>query len=210
LSQKKFAFGNIRTGVNKVIYLLTLCDIFVWGPWFVATPVLALFLSSKFGVNTVEYIGLGTAFYYLARGLLQMPIGALTDRIKHDHDEIFILGLGCILMASPFLFIHWVNEPWQYLVLQAVGGAGASMDLNTWRKLFAKNLETKHTGYGYGFYEAIMSLATAGFAFLSGYLSNINNQMFELILTLVGVFMVFGSFIAISILLVKKRGSWQS
>lgn len=202
---KKLNLFKVTSGVNKVIYLLTLCDIFVWGTILVATPLLALYLSPKFGVQTVAYIGIGTACYYLARGLFQLPIGALTDRIKRDNDEIIILGLGCVLMSAPFLLAPLITAPWHYLVLQAVGGLGASMDLNTWRKLFSKNLDPSHAGFGYGFYETIMSLSTAGIGVLSGYLSGINTTIFEYVIFCTGLMVIFGGLVASALFLVKRK-----
>jgi len=205
MNVKKLNLFKVTSGVNGVIYLLTVCDIFVWGTVMVATPLLALYLSPKFGAQTVEYVGISTACYYLARGLFQLPIGALTDKIKRDHDEIIILALGCFLMAAPFLLAPLITQPWHYFILEAIGGLGASMNLNTWRKLFSQNVDKEHTGFGYGFYETIMSLATAGIGILSGYLSGINATVFEYVIFCTGLFVISGGLIASGLFLIKRK-----
>jgi MFS family permease len=167
----------------------------------------ALFMASKFGSLTVEYIGIGTAVCFLVRGITQIPIGTVTDKIKSDRDEILLLVLGCFLMAIPYLFYPWVTQPWHYYILQGIFGLGASLNLNNWRKLFAKNLDHNREGFEYGFYETIMSISTAFFGLMSGFASSISPQVFEIVIMSIGLLTMLGGIAAAGVYRVSHRKS---
>lgn len=204
---KKMSFKKDLGKVNKVITVLTISDIFVWGTTLVANPLIAIYLTSKFGGNTLEYIGIGTAVYYAVRSLVQLPIGAVADRIKHDKDEILFLVVGCILMAIPYFAFPYITSGEQYFFLMGLSGFGTSMNLNNWRKLFAKNLEKDHEGFSYGIYETAMSISTAVFGLLGGHFASQSPEIFEIVISSVGIFVLIGG-ISTSILLKLKRKSY--
>jgi MFS family permease len=196
-----------KLNFSKVIWFLTASDILVWGTATVGAPLVAIYLTSKFGNMTVQYIGIATAIYYTVRGIVQLPLGMLTDRIKSDSDEIALLILGSVCMGVPYLFYPLVTEPWHYYVLYAVVGFGASLNLNNWRKLFAKNIDKDKEGVTYGFYETIMSLLTGLFGLLGGLISSINAAAFEAVIVAIGIFICFGGLLNIGIYSIEKRKS---
>lgn len=199
----------IKGGFNRIILMLTASDILVWGTYSVVLPIISLYLETKFGENTVEYVGIGLAVYYLTRGLAQLPIGIFTDKIKHDIDEILLLFLGSLLMALPFFIYPAIYEPWHYVALQFLGGLGASLNLNSWRKLFAKNLTKGHEGMNYGFYETIMSFGTAALSLSGGLIANISTQFFEYFLLGVGFLQILGGITAGMIYFIRNRKSYK-
>lgn len=196
-----------KLNLSKVIWVLTSSDIMVWGTASIGAPLVAIYLTSKFGELTVQYIGVATAIYFVIRGLSQLPLGILTDKIKSDIDEITLLIAGSVLMGTPYLFYPLVSEPWHYYLIQAFIGLGASLNLNNWRKLFAKNLTKDREGQTYGFYETIMSLSTALFGLLGGYISSINAEIFEIVIMSLGVMIIVGGLINVGIYTVNNRKS---
>ena len=198
---------KINEYINKVIFYLTVSDIFTWGTIAMGTPLIGLFLSKKFGDQTILYIGIATACYYIVRGIVQIPIGMLSDKIRHDTDEIVILFLGCFIMGIGYILIPFISTPWQYFLTMGFIGLGSSMNLNSWRKLFASNLDRKHEGVGYGFYETIMSFSTAIISLLGGYFSSLNTTAFEIVLITIGIGIILGGFIGAGMIFVKNRKS---
>lgn len=198
---------KVREYINRVIVLLSFSDIFVWGTIAMVTPIIGIFLSSKFGDQTVLYVGIATACYFLARAIFQIPIGLISDKIKKDKDEIVILFLGCFIMGIVYVLIPFITAPWEYFVLMSIEGLGASMNLNAWRKLFASNLDKGHEGVGYGFYETIMSLSTAAISLIGGYFSSLSHESFKIVLICIGLAIIFGGVISGSIINIKKRKS---
>src|SRR3989344_815265 len=113
---RKFLFS--RPKVNKVIVLLTLSDIFTWGIHFVVLALVGIYISERLGQNAVQIVGIGSAVYTGSRGLLELPVGRLTDIIRFDHDEIVILSLGNIIMGTSYLFYPLISSPSAYYALQ--------------------------------------------------------------------------------------------
>lgn len=66
------------------------------------------------------------------------------------------------------------------------------MNLNTWRKLFAKNIDKDREGWEYGFYETVMSIATAILIIGGGVVANLSPHYFDLVMSLVGAGIIFG------------------
>lgn len=155
-----FQFQKYIKNFNKVVVLLTIADVFSWGPYFVISTLAGIYLSGKLGANAIEFIGVGTAIYYFTRALTQIPIGYITDKIKKDRDDIYFLIFGIVLRGIPYLFYPLISSPWHFYVLQLIFGLGASLNLSTWRKLFAMNIDYGREGKQYGFYETIISLST--------------------------------------------------
>jgi len=171
------------------------------------TPLIGIFLSQRFGAQTIFYVGVATSCYFVSRALFQIPIGMISDKIHHDNDEILILFLGCFIMGIVYILIPFITESWQYFLLMSVEGFGTSMNLNSWRKLFASNLDKRHEGVGYGFYETIMSFATAIISLVGGYFSSLGNVAFEIVLISIGFAIIIGGLVSASILLIKDRKS---
>jgi MFS family permease len=193
--------------INKVILYLTLSDTFVWGPFIIIANLSSLYLSTKFGADTVSFVGIGTGIYFITRAIFQMPIGMLTDKIENDRDEVIILFLGIVLMGLPFFFYPMITKPFQYYVLQFIFGIGVSFNLPNWRKLFALNLDQGKEGFQYGFYETIISISTAIFSALIGFIANLGDIYFDWAMRGVGGLMLLAGIWALMILRVKKRKS---
>jgi MFS family permease len=136
-----------------------------------------------------------------------MPIGHLTDKLENDKDEIILLVLGIVLMGIPFLFYPLISQAFQYYVLQFIFGLGVSFNLPNWRKLFALNLDKGQEGFQYGFYETVISISTALFSALIGFVANLGDIYFDWAMRGVGVVMILASVWVVLLLKVKNRKS---
>jgi len=194
---------------NKVVLLLTLADSFTWGAFIIIANLAGIYLSKKLGADTVSFVGIGTSIYFLTRAILQMPIGHLTDKIKNDKDEVILLVLGILFMGLPYIFYPMITQSFQYYVLQFIFGLGVSLNLPNWRKLFALNLDKGKEGFQYGFYETILSISTALFSIVVGYIANLGDSYFDISMRAVGIVMMASSIFVISILKMNGRKSNQ-
>ncbi|MHC1716832.1 MAG: MFS transporter [Candidatus Dojkabacteria bacterium] len=190
---------------NKVVILLTLSDVFAWGPFLIITAISAIYLANKLDGNVVEFVGIGTGVYFFTRAILQVPIGLLTDKMKRDKDEIFILTVGTILMGLPYIFYPQITEPMHYYILQFVFGIGVSLNLTSWRKLFAMNVDSGREGFQYALYETIISVATAMLSALVGTIASLGEVYFDIVIISAGIVMMLGSVWIILIYSVEKR-----
>ncbi len=192
-------------GFNRVVLFLTMADVFVWGPFFIISALSGIYLSEKLGTGTIEFVGVGTAIYFLTRAITQLPIGYITDKIKKDKDEILLLIVGIILMGLPYIFYPQISQPIHYFILQAVFGLGVSLNLANWRKLFAMNIDSGREGRQYSFYETIVSLSTVILSTAVGLIANLGDIYFDLAMIGSGILMMAGSIWVVLLFKLPKR-----
>jgi MFS family permease len=190
---------------NRTIGILTLSDVFVWGIYMVAYPLQGIYMTYKYGYDSIQYLAVGLSIYYFMRAILQVPIGILLDRVKSDNDEIWSLGIGSLFIGLNFVLFPFTQNPIQYYLVMGLAGIGASFNLLGWRKLFAKNLDKNKEGQSYAAYEAVMSFCTGIFSLVSGKLSSINYQIFTDFFIVVGVITIVGGLTVVMFLFKTKR-----
>lgn len=197
----------MKSKINKVVLYLTLSDVFTWGLSFILTSLAGLYLVAKFDGNVIEYIGIGTAVYFLTRAVFQLPVGYICDKIRKDRDEIFMLMTGNILMGISYLMYPLITGLPAFLFSRILCGLGAAFNLVAWRKLFAQNLNPGREGKEYAGYDTIMSVLTAVFSILTGYIANIGQTHFDAVVIAIGTLMLLSAIWPLSIFYVQKRRS---
>jgi MFS family permease len=197
--------------INKVIVLLTLSDVLVWGTYLIAYPLQGIYMTYKYGDKSIEYISIGLFIYYLIRAVIPTPVGYYVDKTKKDVDEIMSLGLGSTLIGLSFIIFPFTNSPLEYFVLMGMAGVGAALNLIGWRKLFAKNLDKNKEGRDYAVYETVMSLSTALFSLIGGQFSSINHELFRMFFLLIGIITTFGGMgVALVLLRTNRKSAIQT
>lgn len=196
-----------KKGPNRTIFLLTLADMFTWGPFLIISALSGLYLSNKLGVDAVKFVGVGTSIYFFTRAAFQIPIGMITDKIKSDRDEILILAIGILLMGLPYTLYPHISIPTHYFILQFIFGLGTSLNVTNWRKLFAMNVDSGIEGLQYGSYETVLSISTALLSLLVGIIANLNSTYFDFVMMISGILMMLGSIWVLLIHSVKNRKS---
>ena len=81
------------------------------------------------------------------------------------------------------------------------------MNLIAWRKLFAENLRRGSSGLSYGIYGAVMGVATALLSLLGGFVANMGTEYFNLVIVVLGVWVMLGGAWGGAVIFVKKRKS---
>ncbi|RMD77585.1 MFS transporter [Candidatus Dojkabacteria bacterium] len=183
-----------RFGLNKVIFYLTMSDVFTWGLYMVLNSFIGLYLAHKFGGQAIEVVGIGVAMFNFSKGFFQIPIGLLTDKIEKDRDDIFVLCVGNIMMGLPYILLPFITTPVFYYVAMFLVGLGASMNLVNWRKIFAKNLVKDKEGFNYAVYDTTMSASMVFFGLILGYAFSLGEKWFDLIMFLIGIGIISSGF----------------
>lgn len=202
----KRIFKNLK-GFNRVVIYLSLSDVFSWGSFTVISILSGIYLSKKLGTDTLKFLGVGTSIYFFTRALFQIPIGLVTDKFKHDKDEILILFIGVLLMGLPYMFYPYITSEYHYYILQFIFGLGVSLNVTNWRKLFAFNIDKGKEGIQYGIYELIMSVCAGLLSILAGNIANMGDIYFDTVISLAGILIMLGS---IWIILIYKYDSRKS
>lgn len=201
-----YIFKRVKE-INKVLIFLTFSDVFSWGTYTVISALTGLYLANKLGENTIEYVGIGTAIYFFVRSIVQIPIGRFTDKHKKDKDEIFLLALGIVLMGIPFIFYPQITSHYYYFLLQAIFGLGAALNITTWRKLFALNIDGGKEGRQYAKYEAIMSAFTGVLSIFGGVIANMGERYFDMVISFSGFLIILACIWIFLIYITEARRS---
>jgi MFS family permease len=197
--------------INRVVVLLTLSDVLVWGTYLIAYPLQGIYMTYRYGDKSIEYISVGLFIYYILRAIIPTPVGYYVDKSKKDIDEIISLGVGSGMIGLSFIIFPFTTSPYEYFILMGLAGVGAALNLIGWRKLFAKNLDKNREGREYAAYETIMSLSTAIFSLVGGQFSSINHELFRLFFLITGLLTTFGGIgVAIMLLRIKRKSAIQS
>lgn len=191
--------------INKVILYLTMSDVFTWIPLDLIDVFIGLFLASRFGEDTIIIVGIGLAIKSLSIGLSQIPIGFLIDRMKGMIDELTLLAVSSFIMGGVFLFYPIIDSPEAYYFLQLIFGIGVAINLVTWRKLFALNLDKDREGLEYGVYQSIYELFKAVFSIGAGFIASLSPEAFNSVVIGIGVIIIVGSLWPIMIYKVRYR-----
>jgi MFS family permease len=158
-------------------------------------------------MDTVQIIGIGIAVFTISRALLQIPIALVADKLKSGTDEIVFLIIGNLLMGLPYLFIPFISTELQYYLIQAVFGTGSAINLISWRKLFALNLDKDREAIEYAVYDTILSVSTALFSTVAGIIANISDFYFDIVMLTIGIIMSSSWIWGVLILIHKKNES---
>lgn len=199
-------FKTDKVSYNKVLFLLTASDIFTWGLVAIINALAGLYLENKLeGVSAVQIVGIGTGLYSLVNGSLQIPIGLFVDKIKSDKDDILVLFTGNLLMGLTFLLFPFIESQYFYFFLQMILGAGAAMNLVTWRKMFATNLDKNKEGMQYGVYQSIVSVCVAFFGVIAGSVAKLGASEFDTVMFAIGSVMMLSGIFILLIFKVQNR-----
>ncbi len=159
--------------INKVILYLTMSDVFAWGTYTVINAFTGLYLSQKLNRSVVQFVAIGTSIYFFTRVIFQIPIGKITDKLKGDKDDLLLLIIGILLMGIPFLFYSRISSSIHYFLLQFIFGLGASLNITTWRKIFALNIDEGKEGQQYAIYDTIMSAVSGTLVIIVGIIASL-------------------------------------
>ena len=198
---------KLTAKINKVVLLLTMSDVFSWGPLIIISSLSSIYLADRLGSDAIEFVGIGTGIYYITRALFQIPVGKLTDRLKKDKDEIAILVIGTLLMGLPYILYPSINHAYQYYILQFIFGLGVSLNVVNWRKLFALNIGKGMEGEEYALYDTILSISTAILSVILGLIANLGDTYFNIVMITSGIIMMSASIWVLLIATIKGRKS---
>lgn len=196
-----------KIGMNRVITLLTMSDLFTWGIYMVFTAFIGIYVATKFGESALEIVGVGVACFNFSRGFFQIPIGYITDRITKDRDDIAFLTFGNLLMGAPYLVMPFMQSPVVYYIAMFIIGLGGAMNLVNWRKLFAKNLVEGKEGLNYATYDTFMSISMIIFGLIFGFISGLGEAYFDAIVFGIGILIMSSGIWSLSLYFVKDRKS---
>ena len=128
-------------------------------------PVLPLY-AQAFGV-TASAVGMAVAIYGLARFLIAMPIGRLSDALGRRS----ALALGGLLSATGNLWCAWAADFPEFVVARFVAGAGAGAVITTGHVVLADITRPEWRGRAIGIYQGTFIFSVGIGPFPGGWLA---------------------------------------
>jgi len=127
--------------INKVIKILVYSDLLFFTGWGLVTPIFAIFIIEKIQGGNVLVAGIASAFFWVFRSLLRIPMGIYLDKTQGEKDDIWFIVLGfSIAGLVPFGFLISFL-PWHIYLLQAFYGLGIALNTSGWAAIFTRHID---------------------------------------------------------------------
>lgn len=119
--------------------------------WGLLAPVFAIFLLEKIaGGNVVEgakIVGFATFFYWAAKSLLQIPIGAYLDKNHGEIDDYWFYIAGVIVTAFVPLGFLFSYAAWHIYAWQILHAFGMSLIVPSSYAIFIRHTDKGREAY---------------------------------------------------------------
>lgn len=170
--------------VNPIIRLLILSDMFVVGAVGMLAPVFAIYIEERIVGGNATVVGIATAVFLVARSTLQIPIAAITDKIKGEKDDYeFMLGFSVLASLIPLLLLV-STAPWHLYFVQLILGVASAFTFPTYMAIFTRHIDKHKEGMEWGVYYTFVDLSSAALAAVGGYIASkwgYNNLIFIMV-----------------------------
>jgi len=166
--------------INKIVKVLISSDFFLNLGWGLLSPVFALFVLQRITFNdpakAAEVAGFAALSYWIAKSLLEIPIGRFLDKTDGERDDFWFMVIGLLVVGLVPLGFLVSSKPWHIYVFQVVHAIGMAMTLPSWLAIFTRHidkgkeafewsLETTSIGAGAGIAGGVGGLVASVFGF---------------------------------------------
>lgn len=186
--------------INKVIKVLILSDFFLFSAWGLIAPILAIFIVEQIQGGDVKMAGIAVGIYWLAKSLIQVPIGRYLDRNHGEKDDYYFMIFGTLLASlSPLGFI-FATLPWHIYALQGVHALGMAMAIPAWGGIFVRHIDKGREAMTWGVESSSLGIGVG----VAGIVGGIVAKAFGFVPLFIGV-SVMGIISALVFLLIKNN-----
>lgn len=189
--------------INRVIKAMIVSDFIFNLGWGFLAPVFAIFLVDKiaFGstVEAAKIAGFASLIYWVAKSILQIPIGRYLDKNHGERDDFWFMFWGTFITGFVSFGFLISSLPWHIYFLQFLLAICHALLIPSWLAIFTRHIDkgkeasewsirSTFLGFGLGISGAVGGILVA----LLG---------FKIIFILVGGFTIISAFL---LLLIRK------
>ncbi len=181
--------------INRVIKYFIIADLVFLSGWGLLGPVFSIFVIEKIEGATLLTVGAVAAFYWIVRGIVELPVALYIDKKEGEKDDFYVLLLGLMLAgfaAISFLLVKTI--PGLFLV-QFIQAIAFSFYAPAWSAIFSRHLDKKQYAFDWSLDHTAISLAYGFSAFIGGTLANFFGFkavfIIASILSFAGMFLLF-------------------
>ena len=138
-------------GINKVIKTYIYWDFVINSAWGLLGPVFAIFIVQNIAVSNImqaaKIAGFSALSYWLAKSILQIPIGHYLDKNHGEKDDFWFAVTGTILTGLvPFGYLVSFL-PWHIYLCQIIHAFGMSMVVPATYAIFVRHVDKGREAY---------------------------------------------------------------
>jgi len=118
--------------ISTILLILTGVDVLILSAFGLLSPLFAIFVTKQIVGGTATVVGFATAVYFIAKSLVQIPIGRFIDKHSGEKDDFLVLIIGHLSLAVvPFLYLladtfSYLRAPSRFGGSRRSGGSGLS------------------------------------------------------------------------------------
>lgn len=174
----------------RALVALTAHDISFWGPYDMVTLVLSLFIVGEISGGSAGVAGVALFLYKFSSMATSIPLGWLLDLLPGLNDEKVGLLFSSLLTGYGYLALGLSSTVTHVIGIMVLLGLARSLNLNTWRKLFNRSLDSRHLAKQFAAYDTVFSLGTSLMAVVAGFVSD--QLGVRVVIVVAGIVVMFG------------------
>lgn len=167
----KFNF-EIIPSLNRAARYLIAGDLFLWSGWGLVDPIFSIFIVREIVGASLISVGILATIYWVAKGILQIPISLYLDKTDGEKDDFYALILGLLIGSASsfgFLVVQTIGQAYLVQFLKAIGFA---LYVPSWSAIFSRHLDKDHTAFDWAISSSSVSLAIGAAGFIGGSIAN--------------------------------------
>ncbi|MEK7562642.1 MAG: MFS transporter [Patescibacteria group bacterium] len=131
--------------ISKIVKVLITSDFFFNLGWGLLSPIFALFILQKITIDNpakaAEVAGFAALSYWIAKSLIEIPIGRFLDKHPGEKDDFWFMVLGLFVVAIVPVGYLFSTIPWHIYFFQVVHAVGMAMALPSWLAIFTRHID---------------------------------------------------------------------
>ena len=111
--------------------------------------------------------------YWLAKSLLQIPIGRYLDKVKGEKDDYYFMIFGIFLSSLVPLGYIFAKLPWHIYLLQIVHAIGMAMNIPAWGGIFVRHVDKGKEALSWSLESSAIGIGTGIAGILGGTIAKV-------------------------------------
>lgn len=155
------------SGINPVVKMIMLSDIFFWSAWYTVLPILSIFIVQEVPGATVETAAFGFSFYLLSRVAASL-IGSKFSSHARDSRKIFMIIYAILILNIAYILMAFSRSVITIYMFYIIIGLGIGLASPIRATLFSAHLDKNKETFEWALLDSIILIGIAVCSILSG------------------------------------------
>ncbi|MBI3046162.1 MAG: MFS transporter [Candidatus Harrisonbacteria bacterium] len=169
--------------VNRVVRFFIFSDLILWSGWGFIDPLFSIFVVREIAGATLISVGVLAAIYWIAKGILQIPISLFLDKTPGERDDFYALVLGLLIIGISGFSFALTQKVWQVYSVQFIKAIGFALYIPSWSAILSRHLDKGHTAFEWALSSSSVSLGIGLAGLVGGSIATIAGFNFLFLFT---------------------------